>query len=286
MSHTSEMLDLFMIGDKLATAAKRLGVLPRSMATSQIPLIEQMFPGIDNLECTRCIMTSKRQVLYTAAKRTGVYRVSLEKDSQESLYWSGLNPADIKEELEEKGFTTDIADFSNGVHQGIRETGEIYNKSREAERLIKSYDIKLSEVEENIPDCSGIRVVVILGMINPYDGTHYLLVEGNDSYLQKTILDDFKCENKSDLLNLTQDCTIKNISQLKEACPDVIALTGDSQAGLLAIYKAVKSDPSFLDIPAVKNHAVFALPHCSGGNPVDFPWVLQEWTKAFSKNMV
>lgn len=288
MSNTSEMLDLFMIGDKLATVAKKLGILPRAMATSQVPLIEQMFPGIENLECTRCIMTSKRQVLYSAAKKIDVYRVSLEKDSELSPYWAGLNPAYIRDELEEKGFKTDIADFSNGIRQGIRETGEIYDKTREAERLIRSYDKKLEQSESSIIDCSGIRVAVILGMINPYSGEHYLIPEGSNSYLNREIVQKLGCTNISDKLMAPGEdqYTINDLSNLKEVCPDVIVLSGDAQAGLLSIFEAVKNDGGFQDIPAIKNHAVFCLPHLSGGNPVDYPWILQEWTKAFSKKLV
>lgn len=283
MINTSEMLDLFMIGDKLATTAQKLGILPRAMATSQIPLIEQMFPGIDNLECTRCIMTSKRQILYSAAKKTDIYRVSLEKDSDSSMYWSGLNPEDIKEELHEKGFTTDIADFSNGLFEGIIQTGEIYNKQKQAKRLIKNYESKLDEVKPKIPDCSGLNISIVLGMINPFTGDHYLLPQGKDTYLSKTILNDLKCGNSCKEPDLEKSPVIEDLLYLKKENPHVIVFTGDSQAGFFNLYQCLKNDPDFKDIPAVKNHAVFSLPHLSGGNPIDYPWILDQWARAFSE---
>lgn len=281
MSEPTEMRNLIMIGDKLAHTARALGVLPRAMVTSQIPLIEDFFPGIDHLECTRCIMTTKRRILHTAAKRGGIQKILLEKDTAASDYWCGLNPSEMENELTSDGYEVSVVDFSQGIHHGIRDTGKILGRDKLAERLIKHYDAQLEEVTALLPLGGKKRVAAFVGFMHPMTHENFLIPQACDSFLSQKVMEPLGLENAlEDLAPLDELSPAEMMQRLTQTAPEVIVITGNAQAGLMAIRDAADADPAFREVPAVKNHAVHALPACSGGEPADYPQILGAWAHA------
>lgn len=284
MASGAIMPEVFFIGDKLSDAARHLGVLPRGMVTAQVPQIERVFPGIPQLECTRCIMGDKRQVLYTAAKRTGVNWIVLEKDGPLVDGWSGLNPAEMEEELLSRGFRVDVVDFTNGLESAVHKAGQLFDREKEAARLMKEYTTDLNAAKEMLPRDLGKKVAVFLGMVHPLTGGHYLVAEGDATFCCEKILAPMGCEDVTGpLAKEAESSVLSSLSGLKSLQPDVMVVTGDAQVGLSMIHRELAADPEMAAIPAISDHAVFALPHVSGGEPLELPAKMRQWAMAFTR---
>ncbi|MDY0164226.1 hypothetical protein [Desulfobotulus sp.] len=283
MMSGARMPDVILIGDKLSDVARHLGILGRGMVTSQIPQIERIFPGIPQLECTRCIMGDKRRVLYTAAKRMGVNWIVLEKDGPDGPGWSGMNPASMEEELRQEGYRVDVVDFTQGLEKAVMDAGRIFEREKEGARLIKGYGEKMAGLAETMPRNLGLKVAVFLGMVHPETGQHYLVAEGPDTFCCQHLLRPMGCEEVGgSLVSGEGPEVLQSLLALKDVRPDVLVFTGDAQVGLGLLHGELAGDRALLEVPALRDLALFALPHVSGGEPMDYPARMQQWIMAFS----
>lgn len=276
-----EMMDSIFIGDKAVDVCGALGVYCKAMSTGQVPMIEERYPFSNQMECTHCIATAKRKLLYYTAKKMNINHIVLEKSGGE------FDPADMADELRELGYQIDVLDFTESVSVAVRKAGEIFDRQRIAEKVVEKYEREMEEVQAAMPVQLGKRVLVLMGLDNHHGPDTYLLAEQPGGDVDEHILKPSGCTSVGEYvagdgssgLGFT---VLKNLDNLYEANPDVIALLCDSFVGQTALHKALAADPKLSELPAIKNQEVFSLPLCSPGVPLELPDAMRRWIKALS----
>ncbi len=64
------------------------------------------------------------------------------------------------------------------------------------------------------------------------------------------------------------------------AKPDVIVMTGNPFAVQKALAAAVKKNPALVNVPAIKNTAIYSLPFYADSSVIEYPAILRQWTDA------
>lgn len=285
--HTNPQLcNAIFIGDSVLDVGHALGFYPKALIGGQVPLSEKDFPFIRHLECILCVMGPKRKLLLKAYKNIGIERVIIENSN------SNPNPASIADALREDGLTVDILDFTQGMDSLFRQAGQIFDCPERAKRVAQKYATAHEDFHQTKKQLNK-RIVVLLGLSRFRSDEHFLLLETPNSYLDHMVLGPLGCSNvgaplmQEDAMvaldGIQNITTIKTLDNLAEAKPDIIALTGDASVGLAALYQATKQNPSLMDeVPALSEHAVFALPHCCSALPASLPYIQKEWANTLS----
>ena len=247
-------------------------------------MIELLYPGIPQLECTRCIMGDKRQVLYTAARRAEVEWIVMERDTPDVEGFSGLNPSEMKEDLEAAGYRADVIDFSCGLEKAVMSAGDLFQREKEAARVMKRYHKEFDEAVQARPKDLGLRVAVFLGITHPVTNEHFLVQSFEETMLGNQILTPMGCTDVTPPMDEeTGPTVLQNLSCLKEIEPDVIVFSGNAHVGLRMLHQDLAQDESMRKIPAVRDHAIFGLPHISGGEPLDLPASIVQWSDTLKR---
>ncbi len=278
-----QMINAVFVGDQLVDTASSLGIYSRAMSTSIIPMIETKYPCCALIECTRCVMTVKHKFFIKIVEKMAVERIVLEDNGNEAL-----NPASMAGDLRQKGFQVDVVDFSSGILNALAQAGRIFNREKEAQKVVLEYEKDMQAVQALMNRNLGKRVLVLLGITNPHYKDGCLLVEDPDTDVDKKILSPLGCINVGNYCmktseNCPQDTPIRLIDSLEgiqEAAPDIIALTGDPSPAMLALNLFVNTSRDADNVPAIRSQAIFTLPNCNPGEPLSQPKIQKLWCDA------
>ncbi len=281
-----QLCNAIFIGDSVLDVGHALGVYPKALIGGQVPLSEKDFPFIKHLECILCVMGPKRKLLLKAYKSMGIERVIIENSH------SDPNPAVIADALRADGLAVEILDFTQGADSLFKQAGEIFGCPELAAKVAKKHAKASEHFLQTKPQLNK-RVVVLLGMSRFDSDEHFLLLETPNSYLDRMVLEPLACTNVGAplmqegamvVLDGIQNITsITTLDALAGAKPDVIALTGDASVGLAALHQAMQHNPSLrTEVPALSEHAIFALPHCCSALPASLPHIQREWANTLS----
>ncbi|NJB67898.1 ABC-type Fe3+-hydroxamate transport system substrate-binding protein [Desulfobaculum xiamenense] len=278
------LLNSIFVGDRVADVARALGCYPKAMIGGQVPMVERAYPFAEQLECILCVMGPKRKLLYKAYEKMGIEYVVLENSGDEP------NPASIAPELEAKGLRARTIDFTHGIPHAIEEAGRVFGREKAAAKLLRTYEKDIATIDAPQP-ALGKRVLVLLGIANPEFSRRFLLIEAPGCHLDDVVLRPLGCENVGQpLIDPDREIVMEGVQTiegpllLEKIAPDVIALTGDALTGQLAIREALARCPSLAhSVPALKNQAVYALPHCCSAEPLSHPANFGIWKEALSR---
>jgi hypothetical protein len=280
----NEYQNIAIIGDRVVDTARWIGVHPSLMATASIPMIETIMPLSRQVECTACVLGRKRSAFFGVARKMGISKVILEhNDSVE------INPSDSRGAILEMGFDVEIVDFSGDVENGIRDTCRVLGKEKRVQKIILQYQKSLKRAHELASWKADCRVLVLLGIINSATGEEFLLAEDSGA-LDSEIFEKMGCMNVSPMVGTPIEYSqsesirlVRDLVGLEEAAPDLIALTCSPVPGLKAIGEYIKKAGTVSNVPALKNHAILALPHCCETEPIQLPMVIEAWVDALSR---
>lgn len=285
MKRGPSLLNTIFVGDRVADVARSLGCYPKAMVGGQVPMIETEYPFVCQLDCVLCIMGAKRKMLLNAYRKMDIDYVVLERTGGDP------DPSGMAAELEAEGLAVRVLDFTRGLEHAIAEAGGIFGREKEAVKVAAEYGRQLEAAQANLPR-PGKRVLVLLGISRPGAGAQerYLLAETPGGFVDTALLAPLGCENVAGpLLSPTEETVMGGIQLLREfkgleeANPDAIALTGDPLVGLLALRDFAREHPGqAARIPALRDHAVYALPHCCDANPMSYPHSLALWGQALA----
>jgi len=273
------LADSIFIGDRVVDVCGELGVYCKAMSTGIIPMIEEVYPFSHQMECTACIATAKRKLLYYTAKKMNVNHIVLEKSG------GHLDPADMADELREQGYQIDIVDFTHSVSEAVRQAGELYDRQKLADKVIKRYESSMETALAGLPKDLDKRVLVLMGMSNFEVGAEYLLAEQSGGDVDEYILKPTGCTTVGEHVRGEGSTglgftVIDDLEKLGDANPDFIAFLCDSYIPQKAVHKALKANPELADVPAIRDRAFFSLPHCSSGAPLKIPDGIIRWSDA------
>lgn len=281
MKKYPELANSIFIGDKVVDVCGALGVYCKAMSTGKVPMIEEKYPFSHQMECTHCIATAKRKLLYYTAKKMNVNHIVLEKSGGE------FDPADMADELRELGYDVDVLDFTESVSAAVLKAGKIFDRERIAEKVVEEYERDMKEIQEAMPAELGKRVLVLMGLANFNRPDMYLLAEQPGGDVDECVLKPSGCTTVGDCvagdgssgLGFT---VLESLDNLQEANPDVIALLCDSYVGQTFLHKALIENPKFAALPAIENQKIFTLPSCSSGAPLEIPEAIRRWIEVLS----
>lgn len=284
MNRAIEYQNVALIGDRVVDAARWIGVHPSLMATAHIPMIEAKMPVSRQVECTACVLGRRRSAFFGAARRMGIARVVVERNAGDDI-----NPYESVDMVRSQGFSVDVADFSHGVENGIREMCAILGKSHRSRERVATYRTALTNAQERLQQIRGCRVLALMGIVYPVSGDEYLLTEDAGA-LDEFILAPSACVNVSGLVGSRDESqeeqdirVVHDIDGIVEAAPDLIALTCSPVPGLKAVHTRIAANPRLLDVPALTNHALFSLPHCCESEATELPATITRWVDAIQR---
>ena len=285
-----EKIKVIMIGDRLVDVAYNLGVVPEAMVVRCFwPMCKKLQTAVQHLGCPRCVTVKKKTIVAETAKRLGVKRIIIEKNSEYCLYMPDVRPANVVPLLAGTDLIIQYVDFSDGLESAIRQTAELVGRRSAAEAVIDRYKKALSRAKAALSaKKGGKKVVIISGIYQQQTGKTFLRIEMPGGYSDRYLLEPLGCVNIGASLKRTNakvskgHFIIRKLGALIEADPDAIIITGDAFAVQKALFAQIKKNPALSQVQAVKNMAVFSLPFYSDSGVLEYPAILRKWTSALA----
>lgn len=284
-----EKINAIVVGDRLATIVDHLGIVPEALVARCVwPAVTTgELRQIERLGCPKRVTVKDKKRVAEFVEKNGIKRILIENSKEFCLYMPKVNPMNIIPLLEGKGLTLDVVDFENGLDAAIRATGKLLNREAKAEELIKSYASSLARAKKKMPkEALGKKILILNGIMVGKTGKSFIQVEASGGYSDRYFLDSMGCVNVGNLLKPEGEkiskgyFTLKKMTNLLKADPDIIIVTGKSFPVERAIAKAVKKDRMLAQVSALKNHEIYNLPVYVGGSVLDYPYLLTLWSKA------
>ncbi|MEF3697439.1 ABC transporter substrate-binding protein [Desulfolutivibrio sp.] len=280
---------MVMVGDRLVDAAFNLRVLPEAMVVrkSLWPLADEMAHTSQVLGCPNKVMNKKPDTLPSFMKQRGMTRILVEKNARPCLYFD-LTYDKIAEIVKDvPGVSVEYIDFDKGEVPAIQELAALLGVQEKGAALVTAYEAKAARAKEALPEQGlGKRVVVLSGVYSEDGGTKFTRIEAPGGYTDTYILTPLGCVNAADvMIQDTKDIdkghvTVRDLSSLMKANPDVIAITGDAYAVQKNLSDNIKRHPEMAKIPALKNGAVYSLPFYANNGVLEYPNILRQWADA------
>ncbi len=291
-----ETIDAIIIGDRVVDIAYNLGVLPKAMSVrgSQWKMAQKLRIGSQILGCPMFTTVKKKQTIPDALKKFGVKRVIAEKTDHFCLYKPEVKPDSIAQILKGSDVTVEYVDFAGGVESAVRQVAKLVGREDRVDALLEKYKKSLAKAQAMIPKELGKKVLVFNGTYQHDTGKLSLRVEAPGFYTDHFFLTPMGCTNVGDAFKPADGKSSKGhypvqkrkhglvLDPLLTANPDVIVLVGNAYAGQKALATYVKTHPETAAIPAIKNQAIFSLPHYVDSSVLEFPRILLQWSKALS----
>jgi hypothetical protein len=281
---------MVMVGDRLVDAAFNLRVLPEGMVIrkSLWPIMgDEMAHASQVLGCPNAVMNKKPKALPTFLKERGITKILVEKNAKPCLYFDLTYDkiADIVKEV--PGVSIEYIDFDQGEVPAVKDLAAKLGLKEKGAALIAAYEAREAKTKAALPAQGlGKRVVVLSGVYSEEAGTKFTRIEAPGGYTDAYILKPLGCVNVADVM--IQDpkdidkghVTIRDLSSLIKANPDVIAITGDAYAVQKTLSDNIKRHPELAKIPALQNGAVYSLPFYANNAVLEFPNILRQWADA------
>ena len=284
-----EKINAIILGDRLATVAYHLGVVPEAMVTRCVwpAATKGELRHIKKLGCPKRVTLRDKKRVAEFAEQKGIKRILIENTQDFCRSTPDANPMNIIPLLEGRDLKLEIVDFNNGIESAVRAAGKLLNREEEAEAVLTTYTSSLARAKKSLPKGRlEKRVLLLNGIMVGKTGKSFIQVEVADGYSDHFFLDPMGCHNVGNLLVTEGEkiskgyFTLKNIADIAKANPDIIIVTGQSFPVEKALAKAVKKNPALSQIVALKNHEIYNLPVYVDGSVLDYPYLLTLWTKA------
>ncbi len=291
------VVDVIIIGDRVVDIAYNLGVLPKAMSVrgGMWPMAKKLKMVSQILGCPNCISKNK-DIVPKACTTFGVKRIIVERSKPYCLYKSKVSPEGFLKDIDTSpDVTIEYVDFSGGLEQAIKRTATLLDRSAKAEEVIAKYKKQLAKAEKGLSQkAAGKKVVIFNGTFQPSSGKSTLRVEAPGGYADTFILSKLGCINAGDAFKPQGGKADKGhypvkknkngmiLTPLVTANPDVIVMTGDAFAVERALADAVRTNPEFANIKAIKNMSVYSLPIYIDAGVLEYPGVLRKWTAALT----
>ncbi|NDV28569.1 ABC transporter substrate-binding protein [Desulfovibrio sp. JC010] len=286
-TYAPEKIAAVMVGDRVVDIALGLGVIPQAMVIrgSQWEKGAQLKLATDILGCPLYATKKKPKAVAAYMKKYGLKKIIVEKSPQFCLHKKKVNPVNIVGLVADvPGVQVEYVDFSQGVASAIKQIALILDKEQLGIDLVQKYEKGMESIKvANL----GKRVLVLKGL-NMASGKYFVQVEAPGGYSDHYILSKLGCENIgakifSKKMKVSKGfATKRKFTDLDQANPDVIVITGDADAVQRAIAKALKDKPSLAEVPAIKNGAVICLPMYVDSSVLEYPKIFRQWKNALS----
>lgn len=267
------------IGDSAIEALSVLKIYGKALIGGELPNMHLFHPYEKLLECTHCVMNDKKMLL-TAIRRGEIDYVLLENNP--SL---GINPFDMKEELEKQNVAVKVLDIKADPKETLRLAGALYNEQKRAQRAITEFE-RLEDLvnTEKRPDAS--KVLSLLCIRHPVDERCFIFALSDESDISKEIYPYINAINpiheKEFETVIPGLVEIHDIEKIMNTGPDSIVLLGDYLGSQLAISHFVGDGKSSLP-PAIKEQNIFSLPYYDKPLAVKKPKIIKKWLDTFRK---
>lgn len=293
----ADRADVIILGDRVVDIAYNLGVVPAAMSVrcSLWPMCDKLVNASQVLGCPNCVFNKKAAPVLAAARERGINRVIIEKHPDYCKYMD-VSPEDLAVFLKDKNIAIEYVDFSEGLESAIYKTADLLNRKDKAESLIKEYKKQTARKEEKLAGFSkGGKVVILNGIYQEPTGRTVLRVEAPGGYADEFILGPLGWTNKGGAFQADSGKPSKGHYMVKKrrqglvltplitAQPDVIVMTGDSFAVQKAISRAIEQTPELLEVPAVKNNAIYTLPAYVDASVIEYPALFCRWADALAR---
>lgn len=286
-----DRVDVIMIGDRLVDVAHALGAVPAAMSVrcEMWPMCATLKSTSQVLGCPSCLSKKKAAPLFAFAERAGIQRVLIERSDPFCTYMPNVRLETFESLLQEKGLKVEFIDFTHGLDVAVRQAAKALGRLERAEAVLASYDKAMSQAKEKI---AGRRyagkVVIINGVYQAATGKTFLRIEAPGGYADRFLLSAMGSRNVGDACLAAKKSpskghyAIRKLDGLLRAAPDAIVMTGDAVAVQTAIAAALNEKPALMDVPAIKNHAIYSLPAYVDASVIEYPSILVRWADALA----
>ncbi len=296
-SSAPDRVDAIMIGDRLVDVAYNLGVLPKAMAVRATfwPLTETFRGGSEILGCPSRVI-KKPQTLSDAAKRLSVTRIIIEKNAAFCAYMPSVSPEKAVPLLEGKGLTVEFVDFNHGLESAVLQTAKLFGREDRVDAVLEGYSSALAAAKDKAKTVKpGKKVLILSGIQQKDTGKVTIQVEAPGGYTDRFILSMMGATNVGESFAANNATASKGyftapkrkhgvyLDPMLGNAPDVIAIFGNAYAVQKALAAAVRQNPALTKVPAIKNHAVFALPQYVDSGVLEYPRSLFLWADALNE---
>lgn len=293
-----EKANVIMIGDRLIDVAYHLGVIPAAMSAraSMWPLARELGRTSSRLlGCPKCVTVKNPGIVPETILKLGIHRLLIETSPQFCLYEPKVSPEKVvglleqRDDIKQLDVTVEYVDFGKGLDAAIRRTGSLLGREKAAEDLIKAHAENLARVRGKLPkQPAGKTVVVFDGVYQQATGKAFVRVEASGGYSDRFLLGPLGLKNVGSAFFANGKkpekgyVIVRKLDALLEAKPDAIVVTGDADAVQRMLFREMKRQPALMELSALRNGAVFALPRYVDSGVIEYPRVLQRWVAAFS----
>ncbi|WP_321389996.1 ABC transporter substrate-binding protein [uncultured Desulfuromusa sp.] len=284
-----ENINAIILGDRLATVAYHLGVVPEALVARCVwPAVTKgELSHIKRLGCPKRATVKDKKLVAEFAEKKGIKRILIENTGDFCRYMPDANPMNIIPLLQGKNVVLDVVDFNQGLEPAVRATGKLLNREVEAEALLGKYASDLARAKKKLPSAKlGKKVLILNGIMVGKTGKSFIQVEADGGYSDHFFLEPMGCESVGNLLMTKEKeaskgyFTLNNIADIAKADPDIIIVTGESFPVEKALAGAARKNPALNQVTALKNHEIYSLPAYMDGSVLDYPYLLMLWTGA------
>jgi len=289
-----------VVGDRIVDIAFNLGVMPEVMSVrgNLWPMADKLKNITQLLGCPNCVTAKNTKAVPGAMKKRGIKRLILSTgNSPYCLLRPDVRPEKVKEFIKDPEISIEYVDFSQGLESAIHQTAELFGVPKaKADELIQKRNGEMELTKRMLPGKALDKTVVILnGTFMQASGKLLLRAEAPGGYSDKFLLKPLGCENVGDVLNVKGDKPSKghfmirksrhgfDLSPLVKADPDVIVATGDCFAVQKALADYASQHPELMNVKALRDMAVFALPAYVDSGVIEYPAVLRKWAVALGR---
>ncbi len=285
-----KQINALIIGERVMDIANSLGYAPKAFVGrySLWDMGDQIGKATDILGCPVKICKKSPDIVPNALDKMKIKRVIIEKHPEYCLY-KKINPSCILNKIKgRKDLSIEFVDFSNGLAQAVHKTAKLIGCSEKAAGLMAKYDKNMELAKKNLIKAMPKQKVVLLsGTFQRNTGKTFLRVEAPGGYSDRYMLAPLKAENVGNALASKSakiakgHFTIRKLTGLAMANPDIIVIFGDVAAVQKALHKATIKHPELANVKALKNNAVYSLPFYADCGPLEYPVHLNKWACMF-----
>lgn len=291
-----ERVPIVMVGDRLVNVAWHLGVVPEAMSIrGDFWTFGRTLAKTTTtiLGCPNYIVKKHPEMVPQVLRETGIDTVLVEKTVPFDRIKPQRDPMKLLPVLakagvaDELGTKIEVIDFTGDLDAAIRQVGAALDREEAAEKLVAKRAEELEAVLDLLPLQGPIpRVVVLDGTFMRETGKAFVRVHLPGAYTDDFLLAPLGAENVGAALAKEGEkgfAMLPRLDKLAEVQPDVIVMTGDSDAVQRKLAEAVKRNPGMVTaVPALARNAVLSLPAYYDSEVIEYPAVLGRWATAFA----
>ena len=285
-----KQINALIVGERVMDIANSLGYAPKAFVGrySLWDMGSQIGKATDVLGCPVKVCKKSPNTVPNALDKMNIKRVIIEKHPEYCLY-KKINPECILEKIKDrKDLSIEFVDFSKGLEQAVHKTAELLGCSEKAAALMDKYNKDMKLAEKNLAKIRPKQKVVLLsGTFQRDTGKTFLRVEAPGGYSDQYMLAPLKAKNVGNALasenakTTKGHFTIRKLTGLAKADPDIIVIFGDVAAVQKALHKATIKHPELAEVKALRDNAVYSLPFYADCGPLEYPAHLNKWACMF-----